>query len=120
GAVIQSGNTGGVIAAIFQPLERFQDDGRYVARARDADNAAHYFFSNFLAFCFSRKALAQSAISTCLPRATASASAATSLVITEPAPVMAPSPTLTGATKAVSEPIKAPAPISVMDLVKPS
>src|SRR5262249_59237600 len=115
--MVQGGDAGGVIAAIFQALERFQDDGRHVARTGDTDNAAHYVFS-FLAR--SRKALAQPAISFCLPRATASASAATSLVITEPPPLIAPSPILTGATSAVSEPMKAPAPISVTDLVKPS
>ena len=50
----------------------------------------------------------------------ASESAATSWVITEHAAMMAQSPILTGATSAVSEPIKAPAQISVIDLVKPS
>jgi len=39
---------------------------------------------------------------------------------TPPAPVKAPAPTLTGATRVVSDPMKAPAPITVRDLLKPS
>ncbi len=44
----------------------------------------------------------------------------TSRVTTLPAPTMAPSPILTGATNAVFDPIKAPLPISVSALLKPS
>ena len=44
----------------------------------------------------------------------------TSAVITEPAPTIAPSPIVTGATSAVFEPMKAPAPISVRCLKTPS
>ena len=40
--------------------------------------------------------------------------------ITLPAAVMAPSPTVTGATSAVSEPMKARSPITVRCLVMPS
>ena len=39
------------------------------------------------------------------------ASASTSLVITDPAPTIAPAPIVTGATSALFEPMKAPAPI---------
>src|SRR3546814_20939353 len=56
----------------------------------------------------------------CAPRVTATASAGTSRVTVEPAPTMARSPTVTGATSAVFEPMKAPAPISVRCLAKPS
>jgi hypothetical protein len=41
-------------------------------------------------------------------------------VITLPAPTMAPAPTVTGATSELLEPMKAPAPISVWCLKKPS
>ena len=41
-------------------------------------------------------------------------------VITDPAPTIAPSPTRTGATSAVFEPMNAPAPITVRYLPKPS
>ena len=56
----------------------------------------------------------------CFPRATASSSSATSLTITEPAPVVAILPMLTGATRDAFEPIKAPSPIIVFDLLTPS
>ncbi len=46
--------------------------------------------------------------------------AATSFVITAPAPVTAPSPIVTGAMSIVSQPIKAPAPIVVRCLLTPS
>ncbi len=49
-----------------------------------------------------------------------SAFAGMSFEITEPAPVIAPAPTLTGATSAVLEPMNAPSPISVRALKKPS
>src|SRR3990170_128639 len=44
----------------------------------------------------------------------------TSWVTTEPAPVAAPSPMVTGATSIVSEPMKAPSPITVRCLRVPS
>jgi hypothetical protein len=40
--------------------------------------------------------------------------------MTEPAPTIAPSPMVTGATSAVFEPMKAPAPITVRYLPNPS
>ena len=58
--------------------------------------------------------------SICLPRATLKESAGTSRVIVEPAPIIAPSPIVTGATSALLEPIKAPAPITVRCLLNPS
>ena len=56
----------------------------------------------------------------CLPRATASALSSTSVVITEPAPTVAPSPIKTGATNEELEPINAFSPIRVFDLLTPS
>ena len=40
-AAHQGGDAGGIIAAIFQPLQRFQDDGRRLRGSCDADDAAH-------------------------------------------------------------------------------
>src|SRR5207245_810506 len=51
---------------------------------------------------------------------TAVAPSGTSLVTTEPAPVRAPLPSLTGATSMVSTPTNAPSPISVRFLLVPS
>ena len=62
----------------------------------------------------------QPGILRCLPRATLNSLSATFLTITEPAPVVAISPMVTGATNEVFEPIKAPAPIMVFDLFMPS
>lgn len=56
----------------------------------------------------------------CRARATVSLPAGASRLTTEPAPIVAPSPTLTGATSAVFEPMKAPSPIVVLDLFTPS
>ena len=53
-------------------------------------------------------------------RSIASASAGTSRVMQELAPVMAPAPMLTGATIMVSEPTKAPSPMVVLFLLTPS
>jgi len=71
--------------------------------------ANHFFVGRF-----------QSAMVTCLPRATARPPSGTFLVMTEPAPVVAPAPTSTGATRQVFEPIKAFSPITVRNLFTPS
>ena len=39
--VHQRGDAGGIVAAIFQPLQRLQNDARAVLGARNADDAAH-------------------------------------------------------------------------------
>jgi len=62
----------------------------------------------------------QPAMFRCLPRAMASSSSCTSLVIVEPAPTVAFLPIITGATKELFEPIKAPLPMMVLDLLTPS
>ena len=56
----------------------------------------------------------------CSARSTASAPAGTSFVITEPAPVFASFPIVTGATNIVSEPMLAPSPITVRCFSYPS
>ena len=104
-AVHQRGDAGAVIAAIFQPPQRLQQQRRRGTRADDADDAAHQPFPP------SSRCRPQSPL-----RGRASAPAAraraparrprTSSVITLPAATMAPSPTVTGATSATSEPMK--------------
>src|SRR5690606_33316401 len=78
------------------------------------------YFPALAASLRSRNLAAQPAFSTCCPLPRASASGATSSVITEPDPVKAPSPTTTGATSDELEPTKAPAPTVVWNLSKPS
>ena len=73
----QRGDAGGVIAAIFQPLQRFQNDGRRVSRARNADNAAHLFASLWRLFrpsCGRGISPPSREFRFCSPRVTASAS----------------------------------------------
>ena len=41
GAVMQRRNAGAVIAAIFEPLQRLEYDGRSRFRSDDADNSTH-------------------------------------------------------------------------------
>src|ERR1700722_5986681 len=69
---------------------------------------------------FARRAAAQPSLVICRPRATASASAGTSLVMHDPAPMYAPSPIVMGATNVVSLPTKTRLPISVRCFAKPS
>ncbi len=57
------------------------------------------YFLSFFACWRARKRAAQPAKPRCSPRAMTSSSAATFLVTTDPAPTIAPSPMLTGATK---------------------
>ena len=54
----------------------------------------------------------------CFERSSVSWSSGASFVIVEPAPMVAPAPTLTGATSIAPEPMKAPSPISVRVLVR--
>src|SRR5690606_2262845 len=78
--------------------------------------------------CFGREAHAyfffvgrcQPSISVWRARPTASVLSGTSEVMVEPAPVVAPSPIVTGATSEALEPMKALSPITVFDLLAPS
>src|SRR5215471_4890516 len=80
-----------------------------------------FFRGRFLPKAFTcRKRFAQPSLIVCLARAIASAPAGTSLVTTVPVPTYAPSPILTGATKAEFDPIKAPLPMSVRCFATPS
>ena len=84
------------------------------ARADDADDAAHLIDcpACWSSPCAPIAATARPGLFTCRRARRAPAHpAATSSVITLPAATMAPSPTVTGATSAVSEPMNARAPI---------
>src|SRR6516165_2936129 len=113
----QGGDTGRVIAAVFQPPEPFEKTRGHGLPSDDADDAAHQLFWRRSR---ERSSAARPGLSICRPRAIDSASAETSLVTTLPAATIAPSPTVTGATSAVFEPIKTPSPIIVRCLLKPS
>src|SRR6185436_14911451 len=74
------------------------------------DSQPYFFFSGRF----------QPSIVTCLARASVSLPSGASLVMVEPAPVLAPAPILTGATSIEPEPMKALSPISVRHLFAPS
>ena len=117
---IDRADAGGVIAAIFEPPAARRTAGCATVRvADDADDSAHA-----ISCCLPGHPLAEAlrpaGLPLCSPRATASASASTSSVMTDPAPTIAPAPIVTGATSAVFEPMKAPSPILVRYLKKPS
>ena len=59
-------------------------------------------------------------IFTCLARARPRLPGGTSLVMVEPAPIFAPAPTFTGATRLTLEPIKTFSPMTVLCLFFPS
>ena len=45
GAVAQHGEAGGIIAAVFEAVQAFEQDGRHIALGHSADNAAHAVYS---------------------------------------------------------------------------
>src|SRR6187549_2884940 len=98
-----------VIAAVLEPLQAFDEHGNNVALCNGADDAAHTLFpwSKFarerrhLGFFFGRR---QPEIVTCFERSSVSSPAGVSFVIVEPAPMVAPAPTSTGATSMTPEP----------------
>ena len=91
----------GVVAAVFEPAQPFDQYRNDVAPGHRADYAAH-----LLRFLISFSPAASSpAIVTCFARETVSAPAGASLVSVVPAPSVAPLPTRTGATSCVSEPM---------------
>jgi hypothetical protein len=117
------GDAGAVVAAVFEPLQRLEDEGRHLVAAEDADDAAH--LSASLARALMPPSAAPSASREAglvdLPAAgDASAPSGTSSVTVEPAATIASAPTVTGATSMVFEPMKARAPISVRCFMTPS
>ena len=83
--------------------------------AQNADDSAHFYcpfpFAALMAFNFSNIRVARPGLLTCRARPMATASAGTSSVMTEPDAVSASSPTVTGATSMVSDPMKARLPM---------
>src|SRR6516165_9563400 len=109
-------NPGRIIAAVFEAAQPFEEARGHPLLGDNADDAAHQTFLRNRA----RISAARPGLSTCCPRAIESASAGTSRVTTLPAATIAPAPTLTGATSAVFEPIKAWSPMIVRNFLKPS
>src|SRR5690606_4042011 len=128
-AVDDGRDAGRIVAAIFEPLQAVDEKRANLTEPDDADDSAHGETALPLGYLSepvralvpppdvvcrrARKRLAPSATTRSSPRSTASASFGTLPVIVLPAPTMAPSPTVTGATSEVLEPMKAPSPISV-------
>ena len=68
----------------------------------------------------SSSAVASPGIVTCFDRSSVSSPAGASFVIVEPAPIVAPAPTSTGATSMTPEPMNALSPMTVRCLLAPS
>src|SRR5258708_918089 len=122
-AVDDGGDSGGVVASIFQTLQGIDQEVRDRPLAQNADDAAHDVDQRFFGFFGvwrARNDFAPPGFSLWRSRAIASASAATLLVTVLPAATKLPSPSATGATSVALEPMKAPAPMVVRCLAKPS
>jgi hypothetical protein len=117
-AVVDRADAGRVIAAIFEPLEPVEQPLRDIAFPTIP--TIPHITPPLSGSSVRGSGLAQPAMPFCSLRSTARLSASTSSVITDPAPTIAPSPIVTGATSAVFEPMNAPAPITVRYLPNPS
>ncbi len=112
-AVHQGGDAGGVVAAIFEPAQRLEQQRRRVAGADDADDAAHQTVSRMAArFRRARRLAPRPGLVSWRARPNASASAGTASVTTLPAATKAPSPSSTGATSVALEPTNTPSPMT--------
>src|SRR5690606_33602373 len=110
----------GIVIGI-EHADRIHDEAIEQAQERLAGIAVgHRHLAAFFAVMASRKRRAQPGFTCCAARVIPRAFASTSAVTTDPAPTIAPSPIFTGATSALFDPIKAPWPISVPYLKKPS
>src|SRR6266478_5560544 len=89
-AVNQGRYPGRIIAAVFEAPEPLEKTCRHRLPGDDADDAAHQLF---LPRSRERISAAAPGLSTCRPRAIASASEETSLVMTLPAPMLVRAPT---------------------------
>ena len=122
-AVLQRGDAGAVVAAVLEPLQRLDEQRRDLVPAEDGDDAAHQEAA-FSALSARRRSMIRRprpGFTSCRPRAMRER-AGRHVGDDRPSrpPTSAPSPTLTGATSAVFEPMKAPSPISVRCLKTPS
>ena len=114
-AVHQRCDACGIIAAIFQPPQRLQNDRGRVVLACNADNSAHLFLLAALSARLAGTEFLRPAVKFLLlgARRRRAHPLDIALVMTLPAPTIAPSPIFTGATSAEFEPMNAPAPMSV-------
>ena len=103
-ALNMQSNSCRIIASIFHFIESLDKKLTYASVSCCCNNSTHYFFFIFL----------------CLDLPKASLSAGTSLVTTDPAPIILFCPILIGAIKELLEPIKAPLPTLVLFLFLPS
>jgi hypothetical protein len=121
---VEHGEPGGVVAAVFEPLQALEQDGRDGPLGDGADDATHNDLASgrrrdwAQGLGFLHRVFA-SPDGDCLARVRSVARGASRL-ITEPAPMVAPAPISTGATSAVLEPMKASSPMTVRCLLAPS
>jgi len=102
---VADGDACRVVAAVFQAAQPFHQYRGDVPAANGANDSTH-LQDSFLGLC-------QPSTVTCRGRVRVSFCSGASRVMTEPAPMVAPSPMLTGATSALLEPMKASSPMSV-------
>src|SRR4029079_10723855 len=86
-AVMDGGDAGAVVAAVFQPLQRLEDERRHLVAAEDRDDAAHQWpvVSAFRARSRSMTRWPSPGFVAWWPRAMARAPSGTSAVMTDPA-----------------------------------
>src|SRR5215472_12821622 len=109
---IQDREAGRVVAAIFQTTHAFNQDWNHIVAGDRADYAAHGSYPFVGRF--------QSPRATCVLELSASDPPGTSFHTVVPAPMVAPRPTVTGATSCVSEPICTSSSMMVRCLLTPS
>ena len=112
---VDQGETGRVIATVFELAQAFNEDRDDVAVSDRGDDSTHDS-THFLILT----GRFQPGMDSCLARETVSVSGGASLVSVVPAPSVAPRPTRTGATSCVSEPMKTSSSMIVRNLLAPS
>src|SRR5690606_2373598 len=119
--VVDGGDPGAVIAAILEPLETLEDQRRRLVIAEDSHDATHQpALRRLISRSLSISRSPRPGFVVCRARASARAPAGTSSVTVEPAATSASAPTVTGATSAVFEPMKARGPMVVRCFITPS
>src|SRR5690606_24703323 len=130
-AVAQHGEAGRVVASILEPPQTLHQNRRDVTLCNRTDDAAHGSIL-FVRSCFAVSSLlcveryfffcgrCQPGTVVCRPRSRVSSPGGASLVIVDPAPIVASAPTSTGATSMTPEPMNARSPITVRCFAAPS
>src|SRR5690606_1852612 len=103
-------------AAVFETFQSFEQDARYITLG----NCTYYSTHGATPDVYFLVGRFHPSILLWRPRATARLASGTSRVITEPAPMVAFSPSFAGATILEFEPINTPSAISVRNLFTPS